>query len=234
MRLSLLRSSFLAVALLWAGGANAVPIDYAVEVGSEGSFAFSYLHDADSGNGQFYYSGDKLFELTGTISGSFEAATGVLELDTDIVLDALVRAEAAAAPWNLTPGQIWDFNITGGTLTNPPGGDDLFSGSFTYALVDLSNVTQASGTFYFAAVDFPGSPNTLTTEQLAAWGNNWDNTAGSATPPDRGSNGLDRLGVDIRAQGTVIPEPTGFIVFGIGALVAAAGATASRRREVEA
>jgi len=232
MRLSLLRSTFLAAALLWAGGANAVPIDYAVEVGSEGSFAFSYLHDADSGNGQFYFSGDKLFELTGTISGSFEAATGVLELDNDIVLDALVRAEASGL--GFTPGELWDFNITGGTLTNPPGGDDLFSGSFTYALVDLSNVTQASGTFYFAAVNFPGSPNTLTTEQLAAWANNWDNTAGSATPPPRGSNGLGRLGVDIRAQGTVIPEPTGFIVFGIGALVAAAGATASRRREVEA
>jgi hypothetical protein len=131
---------------------------------------------------------------------------------------------------------VWQFKITGGTLTNDPLTplDDLFSGSFTYELVDLGNDTQASGTFYFAAFPFPGSPNTLTTEQLAAWGNNWDNTGPPPyTLPDPG-NGLGRLGVDIRAQGTVIPEPTGFIVFGIGALVASAGAATRRRREAAA
>ena len=48
MRLLLLRTTFLAAALLWAGGANAVPIEYAVEVDTEPGFAFSYIHGAPS------------------------------------------------------------------------------------------------------------------------------------------------------------------------------------------
>jgi len=231
MRLSLLRTTFLAAALLWAGSASAVPIEYSVEMGSGSGFAFSYIHAATSGSGGFLNSGAKLFQLDGTITGSFETSTGTLTLDNDIVLEALVRAEATAAPWNLTQGQVWDFNIKGGELTNPPGGDDLFSGSFDYELVDLTNTIQSSGTFHFFAVNF-GQPNTLTTSQLSAWGNNWRN--GTDDPPGEGDNGLDQLGIDIGAQGTVIPEPTGFIVFGIGALVASAGAATRRRRETAA
>jgi hypothetical protein len=231
MRLSLLRTAFLAAALLCAGSASAVPIEYAVEMGDEPEgFAFSYIHAATSGDGQFFYSGALLFKLKGTITGVYDTDTDILTLDEDIHLIATGIGGGFSG--------MWDFAITGGTLTNtdpgtPPANTNLFEGSFSYTLTSPDMVpVEASGMFHFFAVDFPGSPNTLTTSQLAAWGNNWNKDTGG--PPGPGGNGLGQLGVDIRAQGTVIPEPTGFIVFGIGALVASAGAATRRRRETAA
>ena len=239
MRSALFRAVLLIAGfLLWASSARAVPIQYEVEVGSEQGFNFSYIHAATGFrtiNGIDYYmlapGGGHLFRLTGTITGSFDS--GVLTLDNDITLNA--------QGLNAFAGQDWTLEITGGTLSqtailDSDTGIPLFEGSFTYVLTNDNNGAETtSGEFFFHAIDPAGSPNSLDETLLGAWGNNWDNGTDPVPVPDGNDpqwlQDLTRLGVDIRAQGTVIPEPTGFIVFGIGAVVAGAGAAAARRRE---
>ncbi len=199
-----LRAGALALAVLVAGGvASAVPITYEVEMGQTGGFQFSFIHTASSKvgslaqSGGYYNSGSKLFELSGTMTGQFDA--GVLTLDNDIELDA--------KGLNSFAGQDWTLAITGGTLT--AGVDDLFSGSFDYVLSNDGGPESTSGTFYFDPVNFGAGPNTLTEDSFVAWGNNFVNGP-SVTPP---SGSLAGLGIDIGATGSVIPEPTSAMLY---------------------
>lgn len=218
-----------AAVLLLPLSAQAVPISYAVEMGSQGGFQFSYIHSAGSGprlddirpigggapvdDVRFKWSGEKYFSLSGNITGDLTG--NVLTLDNDIVLDA--------TGMNSYAGQDWSLAITGGTLTQV-GPGDLMEGTIDYVLSNDFGPESASGTFYFFARAFAGPANTLTADQVGGWGNNWDNVNDSEPL----GGGLNSIGMDVRAKGTVIPEPTGFIVFGIGALVAGVGARMRR------
>jgi hypothetical protein len=232
MKITTRFAAFAIAALLLPSVSQAVAISYEIEMGSQGGFQFSYIHSASSGAERdgvrpigggadaddvlFKYSGAKLFELSGTITGDLTA--GVLTLDSGIIVDAVGIGGDFV-------GQDWTLTLNGGTLAQV-GPGDLMEGTIDYVLSNDDGPESVSGTFYFFSEALAGPANTLTATQLGGWGNNWDNVNG--TEPSGG--GLNSIGVDIRAQGTVIPEPTGFIVFAIGALVVGAGARVRREQ----
>lgn len=220
---------------LHAATSAAAPITLDVtKVGSEPGFAFSYIHDASnscSAEG-FCMAGDRLFRLDGDITGDLDASTGVLALDGGVVLEAIATQGGADAIAGVTRLDRWDFRIDGGSLElapanplNDPGaavadaqGRAIISGTVAYTLIDDNGVTRDSGAFYFFPRDFSAanSPNTHDQGVLSLWGNNWDNLA------DPGLTGLDPngigpLGVDIQAKGEVIPEPSAYLLYAMGA-----------------
>lgn len=232
--------------LLGASGAIAASIQFEVEVrGFEPGFAFSFIHSGDSrcNADGFCMGGYRLFRLEGTLTGDLDAASGVLTLDDDIVLDAIATRDGAAAVTGLERLDRWSLSITGGQLVlldfgNPlgdPGADhgapDVVGGTIDYILSDDAAMptVRDAGAFYFFPRDFSAdnSPNTLTPEVMSLWGNNWDNLgdpAGQGLDP----NGLGPLGIDIRAQGQLIPEPRAYALYAAGAGIV--GLAIRRRR----
>lgn len=209
-----MRSSFFAVAsaallLVAAGAARAVPIAYEIQVGSSNGFTYSYIHSATgtAGMAPYYPSGSLLFELTGTISGTWDGSVLTVSNST-------LQAEALTAS-GLTPGDVYNLTFTGGSVQ----ADGLGTLDFTFDAPGY----PGTGTFYFFAEDFvpAANVNSVSATGLALWGNNWDNWATSR--PDVGA-----LGIDLKGPGAAVPEPGAALVFAAGALLI--GATTRRRR----
>ncbi len=203
------RSSFAgavaaAFLLLSAGAAQAVPIAYEIQVGSSNGFTYSYLHSATgtAGMAPYYPSGSLLFELTGTVSGTWDGS--VLTVSSSTLQAEALTASGLAGNYNLT--------FTGGSVQ----ANGLGTLDFTFDAPGY----PGSGTFYFFAEDFVDQANSVSGDTLALWGNNWDNWADSR--PTSGA-----LGIDLKGTGAAVPEPGAALAFGVGALLI--GATTRRR-----
>lgn len=193
--------------LLAAGAAQAVPIAYEIQVGSSNGFTYSYLHSATgtAGMAPYYPSGSLLFELTGTVSGTWDGSVLTVSSST-------LQAEALTAS-GLTPGDLYHLTFTGGSVqANGLGTLDFSFDAPGY---------PASGTFYFFAENFVDQANSVSGDTLALWGNDWDNW--NDTRPQSGA-----LGIDLKGTGAAVPEPGAALAFGAGALLI--GATTRRRR----
>ena len=207
MKSSLVAAVSAVFLLLVGAAAQAVPMVYEIEVGASNGFAYSYLHAATgtAGMDPYYPSGSLLFELTGTVSGTWDGS--VLTVSNSTLQAEALTASGLAGTYNLT--------FTGGSIQ----ADGLGTLDFTFDAPGY----PASGTFYFFAEDFVPAlnVNSVSGSQLALWGNNWDNW--NQSRPQAGA-----LGIDLKGTGAAVPEPGAVLVFGAGALLI--GATTRRRR----
>ena len=213
------RALLVAFAVLVPASAQAVPINYDIVTGGGPGFQFSYIHAATNtlGMDPYYPSGTKLFSLTGQLSGDWTGGVFTVVGTSNLDAEGLVA-------WNL--GEIWDLEITGGAIAVS---GTVAQGSLDYTLYDTGGSVYSSGTFYFDPVDFGGAgPNAISTSDLALWGNNWD--VSQLSRDDFVAGGGTALGIDLGGPGTLVPEPTGFLLFAIGALVTGAATRRARLR----
>jgi hypothetical protein len=209
----------LAVGLLVAGtsAAASFAVDILVTSGSDGGFAFSYVHDATSAcetiSGiQFCKSGGDIDSIPSaqTLTGTYDDVTELLSLDSGQTL-------------NVTGGL--NIDITGGTIDLDELDDavetDVFVGAIT---------TSSHGTFHFLDHLFAGPANSYTpgSGSLMLWGNNWSN-AGTPDPGQFPDNSpIPQYGIDLGLELSFrpIPEP------GVAWLLGLAGLVALRARRV--
>ena len=206
------RTSTLGLLLaLCTGLAVAAPVSYTLDQGSDGSFQFSFLHDATNAAGlaPYFPGGDKLFRVNGDIDGDFTAGTLTVSPST-LTADGL-----ASGPYN---GETWTLEILGGSIDAPVGPfDDSFLGSFDYDLLDPNDVSVDTGTFYFFHGDFGAPAQEVTASSITLWGNNWRNFAIGGDPSQTAGDVPLPLGLDVQANddtgGPVIPEPASALLF---------------------
>ena len=201
--------------LVLAGTAPAALIDYTVQNGGFGGFGASGVHSGGTSpirvmgldrshdnsmigpvDTDFFASGSALvgFPLSGVIHGDLNEAT-----DTLMILPSLLTA--AQGTLMLTGGTIGYDSVAGREF-----------GHIDYLLTDGMGMT--AGKFYFYPVAFAGPANTTDFTVsggyiLTLWGNDWENHMGVE----------DGLGVDLRAHGALIAEPSSLLLLGVGGLV---------------
>ncbi|CAG0954782.1 hypothetical protein MYXO_00420 [Myxococcaceae bacterium] len=184
------RSYFLALICLLSPGlasALATPVTLTSTSGSDGGFAYSFLHDATSncitiGGTEFCQSGATYAIVNGsTLSGT---------------LDGL-HLYGLSGTLDVTSGP--DIVVTDGDIDFSVSAPDTFGGSLTTSL----------GTFHFLDHAFAGPANSFDGTSLYLWGNNWDSgTAVGHVDPD--------YGVDLGFVVTVVPEPGTLLLLSAG------------------
>ena len=201
--------------LALAGTAPAALIDYTVQNGAFDGFGASGVHTGGdtamivgltrshdntaiaAPGTSFFASGGALvgFPLNGVIHGDLNEAT-----DTLTILPSLLTAAQGT------------LMLTGGTI----GYDSMAGREFGHIDYTLTVGMDPStmGTFYFYPVPFAGPANTTDFTVsggyvLTLWGNDWENHLVI----------VDGLGVDLRAHGALIAEPSSLLLLGVGGLV---------------
>lgn len=222
--------SLAAVGLMSAAAfqSHAETKDFEILVGQTGNFAFSYLHTATkvkkTVNGVDYWTGGTtLFELSGTISGTWDGSAVKLNgvggtLDAKVLNKKKIQEEFGIT--GVTTNEDWDLVITGGSIEEATNG--FAQGSLTYDLQRGDGSSVNSGTFYFDPIGFIEPVNTINASQVALWGNNWDAEGGASKP------GSEALGIDLvgtSSENQVVPTPTA-----LGAGLAGIALLAGRRR----
>ncbi|MBX9658639.1 MAG: PEP-CTERM sorting domain-containing protein [Nitrospiraceae bacterium] len=187
------------------GLAEAAPVTFQIDNGTQGGFQYSLIHSADGapmnvGGVDYYASGafgpsQYGTQMTGSLSGDMTTVGSLLQ-------------------WTGITGTLLSNNgstltITGGSLSRQTTGSNQNAfGSFSYSLTGPGGAS--AGVFHFHPNQFTGppGPNSLTETEFFLWGNNWNNGV-EALP------GAGRLGIDLHAVAPV-PLPGALLFFGSG------------------
>jgi len=197
------------VALLaWSSvTAQAAPVTFDIQNGTQSGFQYSVIHSADTLThtigGITYYGagafGPSLYgtQMTGSLSGDLSTVGTQLQF--------------TGINGILSTNNGYMLAITGGSLIRETVGanQDAF-GTLTYTLTGSGGGPNSAGTFHFHPQQFAGTsgPNSLNPTALYLWGNNWNN--GVEPLP-----GAGRLGIDLHAVAAV-PLPGALLLFGTG------------------
>jgi hypothetical protein len=184
------------------------------------NYSYSMIHDASVAIGSFpggtYYDGgtDLFTPITGTLTGDLATSAGTLTLSGITGTLTSTLTSAAVSRFGGVVGGNETFTITSGSLSSTSGGPA--SGTLSYTLTGALN---KSGTFYFNPIKYleaSNSPNSLTTNWLYLWGDNWV-INGNNRPGDGSALGLDLSG-KIAPVVSPVPIPAAMWLFGSGLL----------------
>lgn len=176
--------------------AGAASITYDIEMDSEPGFAWSYIHSASNemGSTGLYPGGTKLFQVTGNLNGDLTG--NILTISASTLTAGGIGGEPTGT-----------LEISSGLLNNSTG---FASGTLDYTIKAPGSTVYDNGTFYFEALNLPGSPNTFSSSGIYLWGQNWDRHV--ETRAEFVARGGTPLGLDLGG----VPEPGSILLLGSG------------------
>ena len=192
-----------ALLLIWLPTqAGAATIYYDIQMGSQGGFAYSYIHSADNEmeSTGLYPSGSLLFEVTSLLKGDLSG-------NTLTIISSSLTAEGLPAG----PSGTHTLQLTGGSLDNSSG---YAGGTIDYVITLADTSVYDSGAFYFEPLDLTGPANSFSGTAIYLWGQNWDKDV--ETRAEFVARGGTPLGIDL--GGVLIPEPASIFLVGGGLL----------------
>lgn len=167
---------------------------------NDNGFHFSYTHTAATGNGTYYYSGQIMTSLSGTLAA---------DLDGQVL--TVGAGEVSMSGRN---GHAGGTMTLSGSLDFADSDGDQLLGTLDYEIQYEDGGTR-SGAWHFFDEDFSNAaqpPNNLFADgSLRLWGNDWNNLATDAH--------LQGLGIDIGGKVRPIPEPHSTLLFLAGSLI---------------